>query len=185
MRSEIKTIRLTNVVKNGTMEIPAAPRNSSAYSSAPSCALLRSMIFRASSLVLAAGLIAGAAFAATTTTSKSHKKKKSAVVTAPRAVTATAKPLVAVSAKSRQKTWVQTWDEPTYKDSTVNDKVDGEDLNVRKAAVDALGPLNGSVVVTDPTTGRVLTIVNQPLALGGGFQPCSTVKVSVALARSE
>ena len=35
----------------------------------------------------------------------------------------------------------QTWDEPTYKDSIANDKVDGEDLTVRKAAVDALGPL--------------------------------------------
>jgi penicillin-binding protein 2 len=190
MRSEIKTNRLTNVVKNGTMDIPAAPRNSSASSSAPSGALLRSMIFRATSLVLAAGLITCAALAATTTTtpSKTHKKKKSAAitaphaVTAPRAVTATARPLLTASAKPRQKGWVQTWDEPTYKDSTENDKVDGEDLNVRKAAVDALGPLNGAVVVTDPTTGRVLTIVNQPLALGGGFQPCSTVKVSVALA---
>ena len=76
----------------------------------------------------------------------------------------------------------QTWDEPTYKDSIANDKVDGEDIIVRKAAVDALGPLNGSVVAVDPSTGRILTIVNQPLALGGGFQPCSTVKVSVALA---
>jgi cell division protein FtsI/penicillin-binding protein 2 len=36
--------------------------------------------------------------------------------------------------------------------------------------------------VTDPGTGRILTIVNQPLALGGGFQPCSTIKVGVALA---
>jgi len=37
-------------------------------------------------------------------------------------------------------------------------------------------------VVVDPNTGRVLTMVNQQLALGGGFQPCSTIKVSVALA---
>ncbi len=101
---------------------------------------------------------------------------------AKRAVTATAvKPLAAAAAKPR-KNWVQTWDEPTYKDSVSNDKVDGEDLTVRKAAVDALGPLNGAIVVADPTNGRVLSIVNQPLALGGGFQPCSTVKVSVALA---
>jgi penicillin-binding protein 2 len=191
MRLEIETIRLTNVVKSDTMGVPAAPRDSPALLSAPSYALLRSMVFRATSLILAAGLITCAALAATTATtpSKSHKKKKSAAVitaphaiTAPRAVTATAKPLLTASAKPRQKGWVQTWDEPTYKDSTVNDRVDGEDLNVRKAAVDALGPLNGAVVVTDPTTGRVLTIVNQPLALGGGFQPCSTVKVSVALA---
>src|ERR1019366_6998587 len=68
------------------------------------------------------------------------------------------------------------------KDSTGQDKVDGEDLVVRKAAVDALGPYNGSVVVADPGTGRVLTILNQPLALSSGFQPCSTIKIPVALA---
>ena len=76
----------------------------------------------------------------------------------------------------------QTWDEPTYKDSTAGDNVDGEDLTVRQAAVEALGPMNGSVVVVDPETGRILTMVNQQLALSGGFQPCSTVKVSVSLA---
>jgi cell division protein FtsI/penicillin-binding protein 2 len=74
------------------------------------------------------------------------------------------------------------WTEPTYADSTVGDNADGEDLEVRRAAVEALGAYNGSVVVVDPNTGRVLTIVNQRLALGGGFQPCSTIKVSVALA---
>ncbi len=78
--------------------------------------------------------------------------------------------------------WVQTWDEPTYKDSTSGDNTAGEDLVVREAAVQALAGLNGSVVVVDPETGRILTIVNQQLALGGGFQPCSTVKISVALA---
>ncbi len=78
--------------------------------------------------------------------------------------------------------WVQTWDEPTYKDSTSGDNTVGEDVVVRAAAVQALGGLNGSIVVADPETGRILTIVNQQLALGGGFQPCSTVKVSVALA---
>jgi cell division protein FtsI/penicillin-binding protein 2 len=74
------------------------------------------------------------------------------------------------------------WTEPTYADSTVGDNADGEDLEVRRSAVEALGAYNGSVVVVDPKTGRILTIVNQKLALGGGFQPCSTIKVSVALA---
>jgi cell division protein FtsI/penicillin-binding protein 2 len=37
-------------------------------------------------------------------------------------------------------------------------------------------------VAVDPTTGRILTMVNQKVALSSGFQPCSTVKVSVALA---
>jgi cell division protein FtsI/penicillin-binding protein 2 len=74
------------------------------------------------------------------------------------------------------------WTEPTFADSTAGDNVDGEDLTIRRAAVDALGTYNGSVVAVDPATGRVLAMVNQKLALGAGFQPCSTVKISVALA---
>jgi len=60
--------------------------------------------------------------------------------------------------------------------------IDGEDLVVRRAAVQALGPFNGTVVVADPQTGRLLTIVNQKLAYKSGFQPCSTIKVVAALA---
>jgi cell division protein FtsI/penicillin-binding protein 2 len=84
--------------------------------------------------------------------------------------------------RSRAPRYVQTWDEPTFKDSTDGDAVEGEDLVVRKAAVEALGPYNGSIVVADPYSGRILSMVNQHLALSGGFQPCSTIKVSVALA---
>lgn len=71
---------------------------------------------------------------------------------------------------------------PTFADSTIGDSVDGEDLVVRRAAVQALGPYNGTVVVVDPATGRVLTMVNQKLALSGGFQPCSTIKLVAAVA---
>ena len=74
------------------------------------------------------------------------------------------------------------WTEPTFADSTQGDNVDGEDLDVRRAAVSALGGYNGSVVVVDPASGRVLSMVNQKLALSSGFQPCSTIKVAVALA---
>ena len=74
------------------------------------------------------------------------------------------------------------WTEPTFADSTSGDTVDGEDMTIRRAAVDALGTYNGSVVVADPGTGRILSMVNQKLALSSGFQPCSTIKVSVALA---
>ena len=74
------------------------------------------------------------------------------------------------------------WTSPTYADSTMGDRVDGEDLVVRRAAVEALGPYNGTVVVVDSQTGRILTMVNQKVALSSGFQPCSTVKVAVALA---
>jgi len=73
------------------------------------------------------------------------------------------------------------WKEPTYADSTIGDNIDGEDLVVRRAAVEALGPLNGTVAVVDPTTGRILTLVNQKLAFKSGFQPCSTIKVVAAL----
>jgi penicillin-binding protein 2 len=58
----------------------------------------------------------------------------------------------------------------------------GEDPVVRQAALDALGNINGTVVAIDPGTGRILAMVNQKLALSSGAEPCSTIKVSVALA---
>ena len=74
------------------------------------------------------------------------------------------------------------WTEPTFADSTLGDAIDGEDLVVRRAAVEALGTYNGTVVAVDSTSGRVLTMVNQKVALTSGFVPCSTVKIAVALA---
>ena len=67
-------------------------------------------------------------------------------------------------------------------DITEGDVVTGEDAVVRQAAIDALGNMNGTVVAIEPTSGRVLAMVNQKLALSSGAQPCSTIKVSVALA---
>ena len=112
---------------------------------------------------------------AVATTAK--KKKKHHVATT------TPVTLTKVSTTRRVKRHVYSpWTEPTYADSTSGDNVDGEDLTVRRAAVEALGPFNGAIVVVDPTSGRILTMVNQKLALSGGFTPCSTIKVSVALA---
>jgi len=74
------------------------------------------------------------------------------------------------------------WRVPTYADSTAGDYVEGDDPAVRRAAVDALGKLNGAILVEDPFTGRILTLVNQRLAFKNGFQPCSTIKIPVALA---
>ncbi|HVI06816.1 MAG TPA: penicillin-binding transpeptidase domain-containing protein [Candidatus Binatia bacterium] len=62
------------------------------------------------------------------------------------------------------------------------DTVEGEDPVVRQAAIDALGNMNGTVVAIEPTSGRILAMVNQKLALSSGAQPCSTIKLSVALA---
>ncbi|HEX3435293.1 MAG TPA: penicillin-binding transpeptidase domain-containing protein [Pseudacidobacterium sp.] len=67
-------------------------------------------------------------------------------------------------------------------DLTTGDVTTGEDPIVRQAAMDALGNMNGTVVAIDPNNGRILAMVNQKLALSSGAEPCSTIKLSVALA---
>jgi penicillin-binding protein 2 len=62
------------------------------------------------------------------------------------------------------------------------DIVTGEDPVVRQAAIDALGDMNGTALVIDPSNGRILAMVNQKLALSPGAEPCSTIKLTVALA---
>jgi membrane peptidoglycan carboxypeptidase len=62
------------------------------------------------------------------------------------------------------------------------DDTTGEDLEVRRAAVAALGHRAGTVVVMDPKSGRVYTVVNQDWALRKGFKPCSTIKLMTGLA---
>ncbi len=91
-------------------------------------------------------------------------------------------PKAKVAASKRKVIPVENWREPSFADSSLGDNIEGEDLVVRKAAVDALGPFNGSIVVSDPQSGRILTIVNQRLGLRGGFQPCSTIKLVCAMA---
>ncbi|MFP5228400.1 MAG: penicillin-binding transpeptidase domain-containing protein [Acidobacteriota bacterium] len=70
-------------------------------------------------------------------------------------------------------------------DLTAGDITAGEDPIVRRAAIDALGDMNGTVVAIDPSNGRILAMVNQKLALSSGAEPCSTIKLSVALAALE
>jgi cell division protein FtsI/penicillin-binding protein 2 len=74
------------------------------------------------------------------------------------------------------------WAAPNYAEVTTTDYVDGEDLTVRRAAVEALGGLNGAVVVSDPSSGRILSVVNQRVALQSAFIPCSTIKIVAGLA---
>jgi penicillin-binding protein 2 len=62
------------------------------------------------------------------------------------------------------------------------DDTTGEDMEVRRAAVAALGNHAGTVVVMDPKTGRVYTVVNQEWAIRRGFKPCSTIKLMTGLA---
>ncbi|WP_321475930.1 penicillin-binding transpeptidase domain-containing protein [uncultured Paludibaculum sp.] len=145
-------------------------------------------------LILAAAVPAFSVTAQKTTTASSKTiKKKRARAAARRSTvksfagtTATVKPVAArttVRTTSRRtRKYYSPWDTPTFADSTYGDMVDGEDLTIRRAAVQALGPYNGSVVVVDPTTGRVMTMVNQKLALTGAYQPCSTIKLVAGLA---
>lgn len=62
------------------------------------------------------------------------------------------------------------------------DNTTGEDMEVRRVAVNALGKSAGTVVVMDPMTGRIYTAVNQEWAYRRGFKPCSTIKLVTGLA---
>ena len=67
-------------------------------------------------------------------------------------------------------------------DIAAGDATAGEDPIVRQAAITALGNMNGTALAIDPSNGRILAMVNQRLALSAGAEPCSTIKVAVALA---
>jgi cell division protein FtsI/penicillin-binding protein 2 len=62
------------------------------------------------------------------------------------------------------------------------DDTTGEDADVRRVAVQALGNHAGTVVVMNPQTGQVYSIVNQEWAVREGFKPCSTIKLVTGLA---
>ena len=62
------------------------------------------------------------------------------------------------------------------------DDTTGEDPEVRRVAVNALGNHAGTVVVMDPMSGRVYTVVNQEWGLRRGFKPCSTIKLVTGVA---
>ncbi|HXB72632.1 MAG TPA: penicillin-binding transpeptidase domain-containing protein [Candidatus Acidoferrales bacterium] len=163
---------------------------------------LHSLVFRLASFALALHLIAALAFGAIPPKRKRHRPAAhrvaahaavAHVATVP--IGSLAVPIRKVSGQTARRMGPVAaapapaaviaggpWTQPTYADSTDGDNIDGEDMDVRRIAVEALGQYNGSVVVVDSATGRVLSMVNQKLALGSGFQPCSTVKVSVALA---
>ena len=72
------------------------------------------------------------------------------------------------------------------RDETVSnilaDDTTGEDMDVRRAAINALGKRAGTVVVMDAQNGRVVTAVNQNWAIRKGFKPCSTVKLVTGVA---
>jgi cell division protein FtsI/penicillin-binding protein 2 len=137
-------------------------------------------------ILIALALLSSSAFGVTTNRTK-HRRRTSAATVPPATKPASKVVRGQSSAKHlsrlpKKRLVFSPWNVPTFADSTEGDSVDGEELVVRRAAVQALGPYNGSVVVADPTTGRLLTIVNQRLAYQSGFQPCSTIKIVAALA---
>lgn len=75
---------------------------------------------------------------------------------------------------------------PSFTDNVDNlvlgDVTAGEDPLVRASLIEALGNYNGTALAIDPSNGRILSMVNQKMALGPGAEPCSTIKVTVALA---
>lgn len=144
----------------------------------------RAFIMRMVVVVAVLTLAGGTAFGVTPKRKKSVVRRTVSAIVLPGRVIARHTPISHLTglASRRRHTYVQTWSEPTYADSTAGDTVDGEDLIVRRAAVSALGPFNGSIVVADPSSGRLLAVVNQKLAYKGGFQPCSTIKLVSALA---
>ncbi len=141
------------------------------------------------SAIFLTGTAAEAAAKKKTVAKKTTAKKSTAVQTkskvrkaAPRKVTKTTRRAPAKRRAPVKRRTYSPWDTPSFADSTWGDVVDGEDLVVRRAAVAALGPFNGTVVVAEPDTGRILTIVNQKLALSGAYYPCSTIKIVAGLA---
>ncbi|HKV95594.1 MAG TPA: penicillin-binding transpeptidase domain-containing protein [Candidatus Angelobacter sp.] len=132
---------------------------------------------------------AAARRAASTKTTAAKAKSAPAKAVSAKAISAKATTKVAVTKtaglhrRSRRHRYVELFTASSFADDiTDGDVIAGEDPVVRQAAIDALGNMNGAVVAIDPTDGRILAMVNQKLALSGGAQPCSTIKVAVALA---
>ena len=89
-----------------------------------------------------------------------------------------------VSLTSRHHHFYERFTASSFASSDIfaGDITTGEDPVVRQAAIDALDGMNGTAVVIDPSNGRILAMVNQKLALSPGAEPCSTIKITVAMA---
>src|SRR4051812_33320473 len=112
----------------------------------------------------------------------SHAKKRMTRLARSRSTRARKGRLIRTSVHTRRRYRERFYTSSFMDDVTEGDVVTGEDPVVRQAAIDALGNMNGTVLAIEPTSGRILAMVNQKLALSSGAQPCSTIKLSVALA---
>jgi len=130
----------------------------------------------------------GIGLAATVSTHSTRKKSQQKISETPHArkrmhTLARSRGRVRTAGLHRRRRYFERFTASSFaEDITQGDVTAGEDAIVRQAAIDALGNMNGTVVAIEPTSGRVLAMVNQKLALSSGAQPCSTIKLSVALA---
>lgn len=139
------------------------------------------------SLVIAL-LVPASVFAGTTSTSTTKTVKRDGKVTESTRTKKRlsrlhhARSLRSVRLKRHKRYYEHFYTSSFATDTTDGDIAAGEDPIVRQAAIEALGDMNGTMVAIDPASGRILAMVNQKLALSEGAQPCSTIKLSVALA---
>jgi penicillin-binding protein 2 len=137
-------------------------------------------------------LFLGVSFAATINTTPQTKSKTRSLTESQRArrrmhrlarTHAVVRSRTARRLHPRRRRYYERFYASSYAEDIGNaDVTAGEEPVVRQAAIDALGNMNGSVVAIEPTSGRILAMVNQKVALSSGAQPCSTIKLSVALA---
>jgi membrane carboxypeptidase/penicillin-binding protein len=115
--------------------------------------------------------------------SRSRARVAARTTTASR-LTATAGAQVRTASYHRRHHYYERFTASSFVQGAVgaDDITTGEDPVVRQAAIDALGDMNGTAVVINPANGRILAMVNQKLALSPGAEPCSTIKLTVALA---
>lgn len=88
---------------------------------------------------------------------------------------------VAREAEARRRAFERNLKTETQ-ENIANDNPEGEDLEIRRAVINALDGHAGTVVVLEPQTGKVLSIVNQDWAIRKGFKPCSTIKLVTGVA---
>jgi penicillin-binding protein 2 len=115
---------------------------------------------------------------------KSHTATHRGTVTSRQSVTRHGRVVARVSGRRQVvHRYAERFTASSFNDNlTEGDVTTGEDPVVRAAAIEALGNMNGTALAIDPSSGRILAMVNQKLALSSGAEPCSTIKVAVALA---
>lgn len=131
----------------------------------------------------AAGKPTGMAHKSTTTHATTHRSTKSHASSRASVRSRKTGSRRAVSRRGRRHVFTERFTASSFTDNlTLGDETGGEDPVVRAAAIEALGNMNGTALAIDPSSGRILAMVNQKLALSSGAEPCSTIKLAVGLA---